>query len=70
MALSPHMTHLMQPLDVSVFSAFKRGHQRTIANQLRYEKLSYGFTDFLDHFNTFHSQTFEKKTLLFRSIPK
>ena len=65
MALPPHMTHLMQPLDVSVFSAFKRGHQRTIANQLRYEKLSYGFIDFLDHFNTFHSQTFEKKSLLF-----
>jgi hypothetical protein len=40
MALPPHMTHLMQPLDVSVF------HQRAIANQLRYEKLGYGFIDF------------------------
>lgn len=64
MALPSHMTHLMQPLDVSVFSSLKRGHQRTIATQVRYEKHNYGFTDFLDHFNSFHSQSFERKALL------
>jgi DDE superfamily endonuclease len=60
----PHLTHLIQPLDVSVFSVFKHHHRVCIQDKVRTGDLDFSVFDFLSAFQTFHKETFTYHTLL------
>jgi len=62
--LPPHLTHLIQPLDVSVFSVFKHHHKVCTQDKVRTGDLDFSVFDFLSAFQRFHKETFTYSTLL------
>ena len=60
----PHLTHLVQPLDVSVFGVFKHHHKVCIQDKVRTGDLDFSVFDFLSAFETFHKETFTYHTVL------
>ena len=60
----PHLTHLIQPLDVSVFGVFKHQHKISIENNVRHGNLDFSLFDFLEVFQSFHRESFSYHTIL------
>jgi hypothetical protein len=60
----PHLTHLIQPLDVSVFEVFKHKHKISIENNVRHGNLDFSLFDFLEVFQSFHRESFSYHTIL------
>lgn len=46
--LAPHATHILQPLDVGIFSICKAAHQKHILRHINYGEDDYSKLDFLD----------------------
>ena len=62
--LPSHSTHLLQPLDVGVFSAMKQHHQNALYDSIRYGDYTFDRTDFLAAFQEIHDRTMKKKTII------
>jgi hypothetical protein len=58
-----HSTHLLQPLDVGVFSAIKAHHQNVLYESIRFGDFTFDKTDFLDAFQEIHDKTMHRKTI-------
>jgi hypothetical protein len=61
--LPAHSTHLLQPLDVGVFQAFKKYHQNVLDTAIRYGGLDFKHDDFLAAFQEMHDRTFKIGTI-------
>jgi len=61
--LLPHSTHLLQPLDVGVFSAMKAHHQNALYESIRFGDFTFDRTDFLAAFQDIHDRTMRRKTV-------
>jgi DDE superfamily endonuclease len=61
--LLPHSTHLLQPLDVGVFSAMKAHHQNSLYESIRFGDFTFDRTDFLDAFQEIHDSTMRPRTI-------
>ncbi len=62
--LPSHSTHLLQPLDVGVFSAMKQHHQNALYDSIRYGDYTFDRTDFLAAFQEIHNSTMKKGTII------
>jgi hypothetical protein len=62
-AFPSHMTHIMQPLDVSCFQPYKHWHDKANKKALRAGELSYGISDFLYDLPSIRDQTFKPGTI-------
>jgi DDE superfamily endonuclease len=62
--LPSHSTHLLQPLDVGVFSAMKQHHQNALYDSIRYGDYTFDRTDFLAAFQEIHNCTTKKRTII------
>jgi hypothetical protein len=51
LALPPHSTHLMQPLDVRVFQSLKGAHSRVVEEAVRARETSFPKPAFIKHFH-------------------
>ncbi|KFA80739.1 hypothetical protein S40288_10232, partial [Stachybotrys chartarum IBT 40288] len=60
----PHCTHLMQPLDVSVFQPLKAQHQRVIREHLREGHIAFRRLDFLKKFTRIFTAGFKRKNII------
>jgi hypothetical protein len=61
--LLPHSTHLLQPLDVGVFSAMKAYHQNSLYDSIRFGDFTFDRTDFLDAFQEIHTNSMRSRTI-------
>ncbi len=61
--LSPHSTHLTQPLDVGVFQPFKHYHTEAIDHAVRLGDYNFGKLEFLAAFQSFRNKTFKTSTI-------
>src|SRR5277367_3227931 len=61
--LPAHFTHILQPLDISVFQSFKHYYQLKLQDSIRYRGVDYKQTDFLASFQVIRDQTFKKHTI-------
>ena len=62
--LPPHSTHLLQPLDITVFQPFKHYHSCAVEDAVRNGDIEFSKTTFLAAFQTIHNKTFQKTTIL------
>ena len=62
--LPAHLTHLLQPLDISIFQLFKHWHQVFLYTEVWYGALEFSKVDFLVAFQKIHNKTFKKKPIL------
>ncbi len=61
--LSPHFTHLTQPLDVDVFQSFKHYHTKAIDHAVRLSDYNFDKLEFLAAFQSFRNKTFKTSTI-------
>ena len=61
--LPSHSTHLLQPLDVGVFSAMKQHHQNELYASIRFGDASFDRVDFFDAWKKIHTATMKPKTI-------
>jgi len=61
--LSPHSTHLTQPLDVGVFQPFKHYYTEAIDHAVRLGDYNFGKLEFLAAFRSFRNKTFKTSTI-------
>ena len=62
--LPPHSTHLLQPLDITVFQPFKHYHSQAIEHAVRNGDVKFSNVTFLAAFQTIHDKTFKQSTIL------
>ncbi|KAJ6436237.1 restless-like transposase [Purpureocillium lavendulum] len=62
--LPPHLTHLLQPLDVGVFGPYKHWHQHILHREVADGAYDFGKSDFLYHLQEMRNRTFKKTTIL------
>jgi hypothetical protein len=60
----PHLTHLMQPLDVGCFQSYKFWHERAVHNAIRHLELGYNTSSFLRDLPEFREKTFTPKIII------
>ena len=60
----PHLTHLMQPLDVGCFQTYKYWHKMAVHQAIRNLELNYNTASFLRDFPSFREKTFTEKTIV------
>jgi len=58
-ALPSHLTHAIQPLDVGIFSIYKRLHSEAIIERCRAGNFVYNVTTFLQDLKKLHQETFK-----------
>lgn len=61
--LPPHTSHLLQPLDVGVFHAFKHWHSETIADATQTGCGKFTKIEFLAALSSIRQKTFKKRTV-------
>ena len=61
--LPAHSTHILQPLDVGVFRAFKQHHGNEVDRSVRVGNVDFGKLDFLGIFQDFRARAFTKRTI-------
>jgi hypothetical protein len=59
-----HLTHVLQPLDVSIFRPWKHYHKLAIQAALRSLDFEYTITSFFRDLTTIHQQTMQKHTIV------
>ncbi|KAL8332644.1 hypothetical protein RB593_002752 [Gaeumannomyces tritici] len=59
----PHTTHKLQPLDVGIFSSFKRAHQTDLLRQAELGALDYDRPEFLDGLKNMRRRAFKVATV-------
>jgi DDE superfamily endonuclease/Tc5 transposase DNA-binding domain len=62
--LPPHSTHLVQPLDVTIFQPFKHWHAKVVEDHMRRGSITFTKVEFLDEYSGIRSKTFKKETVL------
>ncbi|KAM4067891.1 DDE superfamily endonuclease [Hirsutella rhossiliensis] len=62
--LPPHVTHLLQPLDVGVFGPYKHWHQQVLYREIANGATNFNKTDFLFHLQEMRNRTFKRPTIL------
>ncbi len=62
--LPPHLTHLLQPLDVSVFQPLKHFQSKAVDKLVRDDAISLSKLDFLSYIGEVRKQAFKKNTIL------
>lgn len=58
----PHLTHLLQPMDVGVFQHLKREHQRALYAHLSQGNLAFNRVDFMTHLTVSIASSFSSRT--------
>ncbi|KAL8377085.1 hypothetical protein RB595_007971 [Gaeumannomyces hyphopodioides] len=61
--LPPHTTHKLQPLDVGIFSAYKRAHQTDLSRQIELGAADYDRPEFLDGLKNMRRRAFKVSTV-------
>jgi hypothetical protein len=61
--LSPHSTHLLQPLDIGIFQPLKHWHQIDIQQTIQYRDCEYSKIDFLNAYRKIRYSTFKLRTV-------
>jgi hypothetical protein len=61
--LIPHTSHILQPLDVGVFQAYKHWHSEAIANATQTGGGKFTKVEFLHALDTIRQKTFKKQTI-------
>jgi len=59
-----HLTHILQPLDVSVFAVYKHWHNRAVQKAMRDMDIDYTVSSFLRDLTEVREQTFKKGTVI------
>ena len=59
----PHLTHLMQPLDIGCFQSYKFWHERAVHSAIRHLELGYNTSSFLKDLPKFWEKTFTPKII-------
>jgi len=59
-----HLTHILQPLDVSVFAVYKHWHNRAVQKAMRDMDIDYTVSSFLRDLTKVREQTFKKGTVI------
>ena len=59
----PHLTHLLQPLDVGVFQSYKHYHQKAVYKAIRTLQYEYNYACFLRDITSFRRKTFTESTI-------
>src|ERR1700722_4607083 len=60
----PHLTHLVQPLDVGCFQSYKHWHKRAVHSAIRNLELGYNTSSFLRDLPEIRDLTFTPKTII------
>jgi DDE superfamily endonuclease len=60
----PHLTHILQPLDVSVFQSYKHWHKMAVYKAIRTLQYEYNYSCFLRDLTEFRQKTFTESTIL------
>ena len=63
-SLPSHTSHLLQPLDVTVFQPFKHWHKRTVEIAVRTGCVDFNKVEFLHNVQQIRSNTFKRGTIL------
>jgi hypothetical protein len=63
LVLPPHMSHLMQPLDVAIFQPFKHWHSEAVDYATRSGCIDFNKTEFLAAFEGFRQRTMKPDTI-------
>jgi hypothetical protein len=61
--LPAHSTHLLQPLDISIFQLMKHHHQQVLEEAVWFGGIDFNRTDFLACFQAISDQTFKTATI-------
>jgi len=59
-----HLTHILQPLDVSVFAVYKHWHNRAVQKAMRDMDVDYTVQSFLQDLLEIREQTFKQGTII------
>lgn len=59
----PHLTHVMQPLDVGVFQPYKHWHDKHVQKAMTHLNVTYTIQDFLRDLSSIRAETFKKQTI-------
>ncbi|RYC79285.1 hypothetical protein BFJ63_vAg17832 [Fusarium oxysporum f. sp. narcissi] len=62
--LPPHLTHMLQPLDVGLFSSYKHWHQEVLLSEIADGATDFDKTDFLFHLQEIRRCSTKKSTIL------
>jgi hypothetical protein len=62
--LPPHTTHLLQPLDVSIFQPLKHSHQVALHDSIQYGDLEFSKIEFLNAYQKMRDRTFKSTIIL------
>jgi len=62
-AFPGHLTHILQPLDVGVFQAYKHWHKRAVQHAIRSLDIEYNISSFFRDLNSIRIDTFKKGTI-------
>jgi DDE superfamily endonuclease len=60
----PHLTHLMQPLDVGCFQTYKHYHKLTVHQAICYMQLTYDYSCFLNDLQGIQEKSLTEKTIM------
>lgn len=60
----PHLTHMLQPLDVGVFSSYKHWQQDVLYREIADGATDFNKSDFLFHLQEIRDRTFKKSTII------
>lgn len=60
----PHLTHILQPLDVGLFSSYKHWHQEVLLREIADGATDFDKTDFLFHLQEIRRRSTKKSTIM------
>jgi hypothetical protein len=61
--LPPHLTHILQPLDIGVFQSYKHYHQELLEEAVRYAGLDFDCTEFLTLLHKMRELTMKRRVI-------
>jgi hypothetical protein len=60
----PHLTHILQPLDVGIFSAYKHWHQEILQREIADGATDFNKADFMFHLQEVRRKSTKKSTII------